>query len=228
MFDYGIVQCKQLLPRVIWVEGVALVQLRNIVPIGYNGTPQTDSPQNCSFRFDDHHRHLINTPIPRPTPLTTPNGIRIRSAVLAQYIFRPDRPTDRPTDGIGYKCVPRALTLLTLSDALIINAFHVFQKTRIRIAKTNLTQWIQMTIPRYDVVIIFLSRDAPVKTIARRYTMAEVFLKSTVLVFPCGTFVVKNSVLGNIIRHRRSTISSAVNTHFNLRTSPVFPFHFHF
>jgi len=32
----------------------------------------------------------------RPTPLTTPNGIRIQSAVLPQYTFR----TDRPADGI--------------------------------------------------------------------------------------------------------------------------------
>jgi len=32
-----------------------------------------------------------NTPIPRPTPLTIPNGIRIQSAILPQYIDRWDR-----------------------------------------------------------------------------------------------------------------------------------------
>jgi len=47
-----------------------------------------------------------NTPVPRPTPLTTPNGIRIQSAVLPQYTFRTDRPTDRPTDKTGDNCVP--------------------------------------------------------------------------------------------------------------------------
>jgi len=39
-----------------------------------------------------------NTPIPRPTPLTTPNSMWIQSAVFPQYItFRKDKHTDRPT-----------------------------------------------------------------------------------------------------------------------------------
>ena len=38
-----------------------------------------------------------NTPITRPTPLITLNGIRIHSAVLPQYTFRTDRHTDRHT-----------------------------------------------------------------------------------------------------------------------------------
>ena len=41
---------------------------------------------------------LSNTPIPRPTPLTTSNGIRIQMAVLPQYTFRTDRQTGRQTD----------------------------------------------------------------------------------------------------------------------------------
>ena len=57
-----------------------------------------NSTQNYPFLFDDRHPHLIHRPVPRPTPLTTPNGIRIRSAVLPQYTFRTDRHTDRPTD----------------------------------------------------------------------------------------------------------------------------------
>ena len=48
-----------------------------------------------------------NTPISRPTPLTTPNGIQIQSAILPQYTFRTDRPTDQPTDGLGDRSVPR-------------------------------------------------------------------------------------------------------------------------
>jgi len=36
-----------------------------------------------------------NTSTPQPTPLTIPNGIPIRSAILPQYTFRTDRQTDR-------------------------------------------------------------------------------------------------------------------------------------
>ena len=40
-----------------------------------------------------------NTPIPRSTPLTTPNGIQMQSAVFTQYTLQTDkRPTDRQTD----------------------------------------------------------------------------------------------------------------------------------
>ena len=55
-----------------------------------------------------------NTPIPRPTPLTTPNGIQIQAAVLPQYTLRhadrptdrqSDRQTDRPIDGFDDKSV---------------------------------------------------------------------------------------------------------------------------
>jgi len=59
-----------------------------------------------------------NTAMPPPTPLTTPNSIRIHSAVLPQNTFRTDRQTDRLTDGPGEKPVLRVLTLE--SDALII------------------------------------------------------------------------------------------------------------
>ena len=42
-----------------------------------------------------------NTPIPEPTPLTTPNGIQIESAVHPLH-----RQTHRSTGGIGNKPVP--------------------------------------------------------------------------------------------------------------------------
>jgi len=55
----------------------------------------------------------------RLTPLTTPNGTRMHSAVLPQYTFHTDRVTDRPTDGLGEKPVLRVLTLE--SDALVMH-----------------------------------------------------------------------------------------------------------
>ena len=45
----------QVIPKVIWEERVALIQLCNKVPISYNGTPQV-YPQNC----------------PSPSKITTP------------------------------------------------------------------------------------------------------------------------------------------------------------
>ena len=39
-----------------------------------------------------------NTPFPRPTPLTTSNGIWIQLVVLTQYTFRTNQPTDKPID----------------------------------------------------------------------------------------------------------------------------------
>ena len=60
--------------------------------IGYNGTPQIHH-QNCPS--PSTITTPSNTPIPRPTPFTIPNGIRIQSAVLPQYTFRTDRQTDR-------------------------------------------------------------------------------------------------------------------------------------
>jgi len=63
-----------------------------------------------------------NALIRRPTPLTTPNGTRIHSAVLPQYTFwtdrQTDRQTDRPTDGLRKNPVSRVLTVE--SDALTI------------------------------------------------------------------------------------------------------------
>jgi len=38
---------------------------------------------------------LSNTPISRPTPLTTPNSIQIQLAVLPQYALRTNRQTDQ-------------------------------------------------------------------------------------------------------------------------------------
>jgi len=76
-----------------------------------------DSPITCPFPFDNLHLPS-NTLIPWPTSLTTPNGIRIALAVLPQYTFQTDWPTDRPTHGIGDNSVKiPAYALLSVSDA---------------------------------------------------------------------------------------------------------------
>jgi len=64
-----------------------------------------------------------NTPIPRPTPLTTPNGIWIHSAVLPQYTFRTHIQTDTQTERWDKRQVyaNSAYALLIVSDALIKN-----------------------------------------------------------------------------------------------------------
>ena len=95
-------------------------QLHNKFPIGYNGTPQIHPILPLPLRRSPPPS---NTPIPRPTPLTIPNGIRIHSAT-----FRTDRQTDRQTDRhtdrqMGYRRQVRnmsaALAMLIESDALI-------------------------------------------------------------------------------------------------------------
>jgi len=61
-------------PKVIWEERVALAQLCNKVPIGYNGTPQIH-PQNCPFAFDDYHRYQIHPSFDWPhLPFQTASG----------------------------------------------------------------------------------------------------------------------------------------------------------
>jgi len=68
-------------------------------------------PENCPFPSTIFTPSNIGLPIPQ-TPLTTPNGIQVQSAVLPQYTLRTDRPSDRPTDGIGDKSVPTAAYVL--------------------------------------------------------------------------------------------------------------------
>ena len=78
------------------VGRVASPPLTQRIPLATNlQRDAPHSPQKCPFPFDDHTPS--NTPIPRPTPLNNPNGIRIHSAILPQYTFRTDRQTDRPT-----------------------------------------------------------------------------------------------------------------------------------
>ena len=67
-------------------------QLRNKVPTGYNEMPQIHpktAPSLLTITTPS------NTPIPWPTPLTTPNGMWIQSDILPQYTFQTDRHTDK-------------------------------------------------------------------------------------------------------------------------------------
>ena len=95
-------------------------QLRNKGPIGYNGTPQIH-PQNCPSPST-----IItpsNKPIPRPTPITIPNGIRIQSANLPQNTLWTDWPKDRQTDRWSRRMfhnMSAPLAMLIESDALIM------------------------------------------------------------------------------------------------------------
>jgi len=86
----------------------------NKVPIGYNGTPCIH-PQNCPFP------RLIstpsNTPIPRPTQLTTPNGIQIQSAVFLQFTHQTDR--HRKTEMVlqnSVKCYTATIIMTITND----------------------------------------------------------------------------------------------------------------
>jgi len=72
-----------------------------------------------------------NTPIARPTPLTTLNGIRIQSAVLPQYPFW----THRPTDGINDSWIPWAYTLAILTDS------NAQGKTNLNFTQSRDTKW---------------------------------------------------------------------------------------
>jgi len=85
-------------PKVIWEElhqPPPFTAENNYVTviIGYNAIPHIYPTQTAPSL-----RRLppqSNTPIPRSTPLSTPNGIRIQSAVLPRYTFRTDRQADK-------------------------------------------------------------------------------------------------------------------------------------
>jgi len=66
------------------------ITIRRRVAIGYNGMTHIYPKTALLLRRSPPKS---NAPIPRPTPLTTPNGICIQSAVLPQYT--PIRLTDR-------------------------------------------------------------------------------------------------------------------------------------
>jgi len=68
-------------------------QLCKKVPLVTVGCPKF-THKNCPFPF--YNNHPSNKPIPRPTPLTIANGIRIHLAILPWYTFQTQ--TDKHTD----------------------------------------------------------------------------------------------------------------------------------
>jgi len=70
-------------------------QLHNKVRTGYNGTPRI-YPKTATSPLEI--TTPSNTLIPWLTPLTTPNIIQIKLAVLPQWTFWTDLQTDRPTE----------------------------------------------------------------------------------------------------------------------------------
>jgi len=93
-----------LLHEVIWEQCIT-------IPIGYNRMLQIHQSPTKTAPSLRRSPPPSNTLIPRPTPLTTPNGIGIQSAVLPQYTFWTDRQTGRQAHGISDRSIPRAFTL---------------------------------------------------------------------------------------------------------------------
>jgi len=87
--------------------------------------PKFTPRRKLPLPVDDHH--LIHPSLDRP-PLTTPNGIRIQSAVLPQYTFRTHRQTDRWDRRQTCTKSAYAHARLTESDALttvLMISYHI-------------------------------------------------------------------------------------------------------
>jgi len=95
--------------KVIWEEYVALAQLCNKVAIGYNWTPRIH-PQNCPFPS------TITTPCNAPILDQRHSSPKTASVSTQPFCHntlsgQTDWQTDRPTDGLGEKRIPREFTL---------------------------------------------------------------------------------------------------------------------
>ena len=82
-------------------------ELRNKVPIGYNWKPQIHH-QNCPLSFDDHHLHLLNPSLDRPTHNSKRHPDPVSRFATIHF---PDRQTDRQI-GIGDNYSKSAYALL--------------------------------------------------------------------------------------------------------------------
>jgi len=80
---------KQVLPKIIWEERVALAQLRNKVPIGYNSTPKLPFLLRRSPLQSTWIHQSLNHPKRHPDPISR----------FATVHF-PDRQTDRHTHSV--------------------------------------------------------------------------------------------------------------------------------
>jgi len=93
-------------------------QLRNKVPIGYNGMPQIH-PENCPFPFDDNHPHLIHISLDQPhssSQMASGFNQPFCQNILCDLTHRPkDRWSRRM-----FRNISAPLAMLIESDALII------------------------------------------------------------------------------------------------------------
>jgi len=85
--------CNKSSPKVIWEERIALIQLCNKVPIGYNGTPQIHP--KIALPFDDHHPYLIHPSLDRSNSSSQRHPDPISRFATIQFS---DRQTDTQTD----------------------------------------------------------------------------------------------------------------------------------
>ena len=82
---------EQVLPKLIWGESPITQESPHRLHLD-----APNSLDNCPFPFDDYQPRLMHPSLNRShSPPGTPNGIRMKSAVLPQYTFRIDRQTDR-------------------------------------------------------------------------------------------------------------------------------------
>jgi len=101
-----------------------LTQLRNKIPIGYNGMLHIH-PQNGLFSWGDLHSRLLASSL---DPADLPPQTAPRSNQSFSTIHRTDRHTHtdayKPTDGIGdITCTNTAYALLTITTRLIFTFY---------------------------------------------------------------------------------------------------------
>ena len=83
-------------------------QLRNKVPIGYNGTPKIHS-QNCPLPFDDNHQHLIHPSLDRPHSSSQTAFGSIQPFCHNTPCGQTDRQIDRPTCSVTWAAYARLI-----------------------------------------------------------------------------------------------------------------------
>jgi len=122
---------KQVLLKVIWEQRIAIAQIyATKSALVTTGRPKFTL--NLPIPLDVHY--TIEYTHPSTDPIHQPNGIRIQSAVLPQYIFRTDRQTDSQTDtqrdksthGIGDRSVRQENCAIakTTARCALYTVFH--------------------------------------------------------------------------------------------------------
>ena len=105
--------CKQVLPKVIWEERVALAQIHKEVPTGYSRMPQMYPKFTAKLLLPVRRSlpHLIHFPSTNRLHSLPRRASGSNQPFCHSTLSGSDRQTDRTTDGIGDNSIPRALTL---------------------------------------------------------------------------------------------------------------------